>query len=1027
MKSFNLTEWSLNHKQIIYYFIIVVFLGGLFAYQNLGRMEDPDFTIRQMVVSVAWPGATARQVEEQVTDKIEKKLQDTPGLDYLKSYSVPGQSIIYVSLKEDVVTADQVHPTWLQVRNMVNDIKATLPQGVDGPYFNDQFDDVFGCVYALTGDGYSYEDLRERAENIRRTLLTVPSVKKVDLLGVQAEKIYIEIESVKLAQLGLAPSDITNAVQTQNAMTPSGMIETASDNVYLRVSGMFENIDALKNIPIRADGRTFRLGDIAKIERTYVDPPEPKMLYNGQPAIGLALSMEKGGNILALGKSLEQTTAQIKENLPLGLELNTVTNQPTVVKEAINEFVKTLAEAIAIVLIVSFASLGLRSGVIVALCIPLVIAGVFVIMDMLGIALHKVSLGALIIALGLLVDDAIITIEMKSVKLEQGWSRFDAACYTYTSTAHPRLTGALITCAGFIPIGFSKGSASEFVGSIFSVVTMALLISWIVAGMVTPLLGYNLIKISHVGTPDEHDIYDTKFYRAFKRLLTWCLTHRRKVLTGTVLCFAGALFLLGLIKQEFFPASTRPELIVEMQLPAGASLQATEQEAARFASRFAEDDNIASYTYYLGGGAPRFVLTVDPPLENSNFAQFVFVAKDLPSRIKLQKKVQALFATEFTTVQGHTKVIQTGASDPYPVMLRVSGPDHDKVRDIAGQARDILSADPDLTDISLDWNEKSKILRLDIDQAKTRALGIDNQVLTASLQALLSGAEVGEFREKDKTIGIVFRVDPKSRQDLSRLKDLNIHIGGGRFVPLDQIAKIRYEAEEGMIWRRDLKPTITVQADTAEGVLGDDAATGAYERLQELRTSLPSGYNIKIGGSAESSEKAMRWLLQPVPAMAIIIITLLMFQLQNIPKMIITLLTAPLGMIGVTPALLLTGRPIGFVVQLGVLALAGIIIRNSVILIDQIERHIDDGQPLWDAIINATVSRFRPIMLTAAAAILGMLPLVSSIFWGPMAVAIAGGLFAATILTLIVLPVMYGAWYKAKPQYETRSDVTPSA
>ncbi|MEN6309010.1 MAG: efflux RND transporter permease subunit, partial [Anaerohalosphaeraceae bacterium] len=958
---------------------------------------------------------------------IEKKLQDTPGLDYLKSYSVPGQSIIYVSLKEDAVTADEVHPTWLQVRNMVNDIKATLPQGVDGPYFNDQFDDVFGCVYALTGDGYTYEDLRERAENIRHTLLTVPSVKKVDLLGVQAEKIYIEIESAKLALLGLAPSDITNAVQAQNAMTPSGMIETASDNVYLRVSGMFENIDDLKNLPVRAGGRTFHLGDIAKIERSYVDPPEPKMFYNGQPAIGLALSMEKGGNILALGKSLEQTTAQIKEDLPLGLELNTVTNQPTVVKESINEFVKTLVDAIAIVLIVSFASLGLRSGVIVALCIPLVIAGVFIIMDMLGIALHKVSLGALIIALGLLVDDAIITIEMMSVKLEQGWSRFDAACYTYASNAHPLLTGTLITCAGFIPVGFSKGSASEFVGSIFSVVTIALLISWIVAGMVTPLLGYNLIKTSPVANQDEHDIYDTRFYRAFKRLLTWCLTHRCQVLTGTVLCFAGALFLLGLVKQEFFPASTRPELIVEMRLPEGASLQATEQEAARFASRFVGDDKIASYTYYLGGGAPRFVLTVDPPIENSNFAQFIFVAKDLSSRIELQKKVQALFATEFTTVRGHTKVIQTGASDPYPVMLRVSGPNHDKVRDIAGQARDILSADPDLTDISLDWNEKSKVLRLDIDQAKARALGIDNQVLAASLQALLSGAEVGEFREKDKTVGIVFRVDPESRQDLSRLKDLNIHIGGGRFVPLDQIAKIRYEAEEGMIWRRDLKPTITVQADTAEGVLGDDAATGAYKRLQELRTSLPLGYSIKIGGSAESSENAMRWLLQPVPAMVIIIITLLMFQLQNIPKVIITLLTAPLGIIGVSPALLLTGRPMGFVVQMGILALAGIIIRNSVILIDQIDQQIDAGEPLWDAIINATVSRFRPIMLTAAAAILGMLPLVSSIFWGPMAVAIAGGLFAATILTLIVLPVMYGAWHKAKPQYETRPDVTPFA
>ena len=1015
MKSFNLTEWSLKHKQLIYYFIAITFLGGVFAYQNLGRMEDPDFTIRQMVVSVAWPGATARQVEEQVTDKIEKKLQDTPGLDYLKSYSVPGQSVIYVSLKEDVVTSGEVQPTWLQVRNMVNDIKTTLPQGVDGPYFNDRFDDVFGCIYALTGDGYSYEDLRERAESIRRTLLTVPSVKKVDLLGVQAEKIYIEIPSAKLAELGLTPADITDTVQAQNAMAASGMVETASDNVYLRVSGMFENIDDLRNLPIRGGGHTFRLGDIAKIERSYVDPPGPKMLYNGQSAIGIALSMEKGGNILALGKALAQTTDRLQKDLPLGLELHTVTNQPAVVKESINEFVKTLAEAVAIVLIVSFGSLGLRSGVVVALCIPLVIAGVFVGMDLWGIALHKVSLGAMIIALGLLVDDAIIAIEMMIVKLEEGWSRLDAACYAYTATAFPMLTGTLITCAGFIPVGFSKGSASEFVGSIFSVITIALLISWVVSVMAAPLFGYHFLNVTPTGDRTRYAAYDKPFFRKFKRLLSWCLGHRKQVLAGTVLCFAISLFLMSFIKQEFFPPSTRPELLVELTLPEGASFKATEQEAAQFASRFADDAALSSYTYYVGGGAPRFVLTADPPIENTNFAQFVFVAKDLSSRVELEKKVQTLLATEFTAVRGHTKIIETGTTDPYPVMLRVSGPDHDKVRELAQQARHILAADPDLAGVRMDWNEKSKVLRLDIEQAKARALGIDSRTLSVSLQALLSGSEVGEFREKDKTVGIVFRVDPDSRQELSRLKDLNIHIGSGRFVPLEQIANLRYEAEEGMIWRRDLKPTITIQADTAPGVLGDDAALAAYERLHELRASLPPGYSIKIGGSAESSENAMRWLLQPVPAMLLIIITLLMFQLHNIPQMIMTLLTAPLGLIGVSPALLLTGRPMGFVVQLGILALAGIIIRNSVILIDQINRHIDTGEPLWDAILNATVSRFRPIMLTAAAAILGMLPLISSIFWGPMAVAIAGGLFAATILTLIVLPVLYAAWYKAVP------------
>jgi multidrug efflux pump len=1015
MKSFNLTEWALNHKQLIYYFIFIVFIGGIFSYQKLGRMEDPDFTIREMVVSVNWPGASARQVEEQVTDKLEKKLQDTPGLDYLKSYSTPGRSVIHVALKDDAVIESQVRPTWLEVRNMVGDIAPTLPKGVDGPYFNDRFDDVFGCVYALTGDGYTYEDLREQAEKIRRMLLAVPSVKKVDLVGVQAEKIYIEIQTAKLAQLGLSPADITGAVQAQNAMAASGMLETNSDNVYLRVTGMFATIDDLRKIPIRANGRTFRLGDIAKIERSYVEPADPKLYFNGQPAVGLAVSMEKGGNILSLGDNLDKTVARIKKDLPLGLELNTVFSQPKVVKESIGEFVKSLAEAVLIVLIVCFLSLGMRSGFIVALCIPLVIAGVFVCMKIFGIDLQKISLGALIIALGLLVDDAIIAIEMMIVKLEQGWERFDAACFAYSATAYPRLTGALVTCAGFIPVGFSKGSASEFVGSIFSVVTIALLISWVVAGTVTPLLGYKLVKVSPACNAPGYDIYDTGFYRKFKRLLVWCLSHRRQVLVATLACFIGAVALMGLVRQEFFPPSTRHELLVDLRLPQGASMRAIEAEAAKFAAHFAGDDNIVNFTYYVGQSAPRFVLTAFPEDPDTNLAQFVFVAKDLAARDRLRAKVDALLAGEFPAVRGNVRVIQTGPSDPYPVMLRVSGYDHDKVREIACQARDIMAANHHLKDINLDWKEKNKIVRLAIDQDKARMLGFDSNTLAASLQALLSGTPVAEFREKDKTVAIVFRVDEASRNDPSRLKDLNIHIGGGKFVPLDQIAKIGYEAEEGLIGRRDLKPAITVQANTAGGVLGDDATREAYASLKELRGSLPPGYGIEIGGTTEMSIKATRWLLEPVPVMAVIIVTLLMFQLQNISKMAMTLLTAPLGIIGASVGLLLTGRPMGFVVQLGLLALAGIIMRNSVILIDQIEQQVEAGESLWNGIINAAVIRFRPIMLTAAAAILGMIPLMSSIFWGPMAVAIAGGLFGATVLTLLVLPTMYAAWYKVNP------------
>lgn len=1015
MSKLNLTEWALKHKQLVYFFVFLVFVAGIFSYQQLGRMEDPDFVIRQMVVSVAWPGASASQVEEQVTDKIEKKLQDTPGLDYLKSYSRPGQAVIYVTLKDSVNEKD-VRPTWLEVRNMVNDIKGTLPQGVVGPAFNDRFDDVFGNIYALTSDEYSYEDMREKAEQIRRTLLGVSNVKKVELIGVQSEKIYIEMESSKLAGLGIDPNIIIASVKAQSAMTPSGMIETSSDNVYLRVSGMFESIDGLRNLPIRVNERTFRLGDVAKIERGYADPMEPKMYYNGQPAIGIAVSMDKGGNILSLGTELDKTIAKIKKDLPLGMEVNQVSNQPKVVKESINEFVKSLWEAIIIVLVVSFLSLGFRSGIVVALCIPLVIAGIFVGMKIGGIDLHKVSLGALIIALGLLVDDAIIAVEMMTVKLEQGWGRFEAACYAYTATAFPMLTGTLITCAGFIPIGFSKGSAAEFTSSLFTVVTIALLTSWLVSVVVTPLLGYKFINPKH-SADKSHDMYDTKFYRMFRQALIWCLNNKKLVLGITAICFLGSVFLLKFVKQEFFPPSVRPELIVEMTLPEGSSLAATEEEAKKLADNLAGDSDIESYSYYVGKGAPRLVLTMDPKLPATNYAQFIIVAKNVEARESLNKKVDKLFTDEFENVRGNVKLIQTGPPSPYPVMLRVTGYDHGQVREIAKQVSDAMASNPSLTDVNFDWNEKSKIMHLEVDQDKARMLGINSQGLALDLQTQLSGASVAEYYEQDKTVGIVFRIDAQNRKDLASIKDLPIHIGNGKFVPLEQIAKISYDSEEGLIWRYNLKPTITVQANVVPGVTGNDATQKVYESLKSVRENLPPGYSIDIGGSLEKSKTSMSFLLQPVPVMIMIIVILLMFQLQNVSLMVLTLLTAPLGIIGVSLSMLLTMRPMGFVAELGILALSGMIIRNSVILIDQIEQHIKAGETTWDSIINSAVLRFRPIMLTAAAAILGMVPLIPSNFWGPMAVAIAGGLLGATILTLLVLPTMYAAWFKvSQPQ-----------
>lgn len=1007
----NLTEISLKYKSLVYYFILVVFIMGAYSYTKLGRSEDPDFTIRQMVISVAWPGATAKQVEEQVTDKIEKKLQDTPGLDYLKSYARPGSSVIYVTLREDI-KAEAVRPAWQEVRNLVEGMKGDLPEGVVGPFYNDRFDDVYGSIYALTADGFSYEEMRAQAERIRQALLDVDDVKKVELIGVQPEKIYIEVENSKIARLGIQPNQIADALKAQNAVTPAGMVETSSDKVYLRVSGAFDDLDAIRNSPIRAGGQTFRLGDIAAVTRKYAEPAEPKMFFNGEEAIGIAVSMEKGGNILTLGEALSSEMERLKADLPLGLALHQVSDQPKVVEESIGDFTRTLFEAIVIVLAVSFLSLGLRTGLVVALCIPLVIAGVFFAMDVLGIDLHKVSLGALIIALGLLVDDAIIAVEMMAVKLEQGFSRFQAACYAYTATALPMLTGTLITCAGFIPVGFSKGSAAEFTNALFPVIAVALGISWIVSVMVAPLLGYKLIQVKVKGAA-EKDAYDSLFYREFRRVLTWCLRHRRIVIGAVIACFALSIGLLKFVKQEFFPPSIRPEIIVEMNLPEGSSIRATEGEARRFAEFLDGESGIENYSYYVGEGAPRFILTTEPVLPADNYAQFVVAAEDVASRKALTEKIHARFAGDFANVRGNVKLIQTGPPAAYPVMLRVSGQEVEKVRQIADAVAAKMAQDANLRQINFDWNEKNKVLKLELDQDKLRALGIDGHSLALTLQTEISGAAIAEYYDRDKTVDIMFRLSQDGRGDLAKIKDMPVYLASGKSVPLEQVARIRYDAEEGLIWRRDLKPTITVRANIAEGT-ANDATRRALDLTKEIQDHLPPGYSIKPDGALENSNKAMKFMLAPIPAMIVVIITLLMFQLQRIPLMLLTLLTAPLGIIGVSFAMLLTNQSMGFVAQLGILALSGMIVRNSVILIDQIEKHIADGEDLWHAIIDSAVLRFRPIMLTAAAAILGMVPLMPSTFWGPMAVAIAGGLFVATVLTLLVLPTMYAMWFNVE-------------
>lgn len=1006
----NLSELALKNKAIVWYFIVIVAIAGVFSYMKLGRMEDPAYTVRQMVVTVAWPGATAQQMQDQVTDKIEKKLQDTPNLDYIKSYSSPGQAVIYVNLT-DQAPADSIRSTWHEVRNLTEDMKKDLPEGVYGPYYNDRFDDVYGSVYAITGDGYSYEELRQKAEKIRRIMLGIQDVSKVEIIGEQSEKVYIEVANAKLAELGIAPTVIANAVKGQNAMTPAGMIDTKSDNVYLRISGVFEDVEAIRNLPINANGRVFRLGDIATVERRYTEPSDPKMYYNGKPAVGIALSMKTGGNILTLGDNLEKLQASVKQDLPAGMEIHQVSDQPKVVKDSISDFVNTLREAIIIVLVVSFLSLGLRTGLVVAFCIPLVLTGVFCVMEIAGIDLHKVSLGALIIALGLLVDDAIIAVEMMSVQLEKGLDRLSAACYAFKATAKPMLTGTLVTCAGFIPVAFADGAASEFCKSLFPVILAALLLSWIVSVMVAPLFGYYLIKVKPETT--EKPLYQSRFYRLFRQVLTWCLTHRAIVIGGTAGLFVLSVGLMKWIPQEFFPPSLRPEIIVEMTLPEGSSMQASEKEAKTLSAFLdTQKEQIDSYSYYVGEGAPRFVLTLEPVLPKNNYAQFVVVAKDVASREALTQKIKKEMADKQPGVRCNIKNVPLGPPSDYPIMLRVSGYDVDKVKLYAQQIANRISKDSNTENVFLNWEQKSKVMHLQLDQNKLRAMGLSGQDVAKTLYTELSGATIAEYYAADKTIGIQLRLQDSDRNDLSKIKSIPIYTGRG-YVPLEQIASITYGAEDALIWRRDLKPTITVEGNIKSGT-ANDATQKAYDSIQDIRDAMPFGYSVEVDGALENSQKSLRYLLGPVPIMILIIMTLLMFQLRRVSLMILTLITAPMGIIGVSFGMLLFGKSLGFVAYLGILALGGMIIRNSVILIDQIDKHMAAGEDPWHAIIDSAVLRFRPIMLTAAAAILGMIPLMRSIFWGPMAVAIASGLFVATVLTLLVLPTLYAAWFKVK-------------
>ena len=1013
MRGPNLSEWALKHQTLVLYFMLLIAAAGVFSYFKLGRAEDPSFTFRAMVINVVWPGATAREMEQQVTDRIEKKLQETPGLDHVNSFSKPGEAFIFVFLRDDVEPTT-VANSWYQVRKKLSDIRHTLPSDVIGPFFNDEFGDTFGNIYALTADGFNQAELRVYAEKARQELLRVPDVAKVELLGVQPEKIYIELSDSKLATLGLDPGLILTTLQSQNVMTSAGDVVTESNRVYLRVTGNFETVDNIREIGIQANNRIFRLGDIARIYRGYADPPGVRMRFKSQDAIGLSVSMKPGGDILKLGERLDATWARVQAGLPIGIDVHRVSDQPAVVKTSVNEFMRTLFEAVAIVLVVSFFSLGMRTGLVVALSIPLVLAAVFLFMGIFNIDLQKISLGALIIALGLLVDDAIIAVEMMKLKLEQGWDRVRAATFAYTSTAFPMLTGTLITAAGFLPVGLAESAAGEYTFGIFAVVGLALIISWFVAVIFTPYIGYKLLPENLADSHHGHEVYDTPFYNRFRTLVEWCVQHRRIVIFATIAAFVLSILGFRFVSQQFFPDSTRPELIVDLWSPEGSSHLATEAQANRLEAILKDDPRVENYVAYLGGGSPRFVLVLDQQMPNTNLVEFVILAKSLEDRESLMVDLRKRFDEDFPGVRARASRLPNGPPVGYPVQFRVMGYDPEKVREYATEVAVVMRANPNTVDVNYDWFEKTKVVRLEVDQDKARTLGISTQELSNNLRTLLTGLPITQYREHDQLIDIVARTTDIERGDLSRLKDINVHVGSGRFVPLSQVARIRYEAEDGLVWRRDRMTTITVRSDIPDHVQAPDVTKQIDPLLQAIRDKMPPGYRIEIGGSLGESAKSQASINAQVPLMIAVIVTLLMLQLQSFSRTTLTLLTAPLGLIGVTVFLLLFNQPFGFVAMLGVIALAGMIMRNSVILVDQIEQDIASGIAPWEAIIGSAVRRFRPIMLTALAAILAMIPLARSVFWGPMAVAIMGGLLVATALTLLVLPAMYAAWFKVK-------------
>lgn len=1027
MQRFNLSAWAISHQPLVLFMIILLAGAGLYTYVNLGRAEDPSFTIKTMVVNAAWPGATASEMEEQVADPIEKKLQELPYLDRIESYSRPGVTFIRVNLR-DSTPPGEVKDLWYEVRKKVADIRGSLPPGIIGPGFNDEFGDVYSALYMLSADGMSLADLEDVAEDIRQQLLKVADVNKVDVIGAQPERIYIEFSHAKLATLGVSPQQIFESVARQNAVVPGGSVDTAADRIGLRITGAFEGVEAIAAVPVGANGRSFRLGDIAEVKFGYEDPSSFLIREGGRPAIGIGVSMEEGANIITLGGRLDAAMEEILAELPVGIDVVQIANQPHIVDESVSEFFKVFVEALVIVLVVSFLSLGLRTGLVVALSVPLVLAIVFVVMYASGMVLHRITLGALIISLGLLVDDAIIAIEMMVVKMEQGWDRARAATFAWTSTAFPMLTGTLVTAAGFLPVGFARSSSGEYAGGIFWVVGLALIASWFVAVVFTPYLGLKLLpdfakKRGRHADSDPHAIYDTRLYRGLRRVIAWCIARRKTVVAATVLMFVVALAGFGFVQQQFFPTSTRTELFFQLRLPEGSAIGATDTVAKEAEALLEGDPDIVGYTSYVGQGSVRFWLGLNPVLPNSNFAEIVIVTRDLEARERVKARLEAALADgAVAAARARVDRFVFGPPVGFPVQFRVVGPDPLAVREIAGRVRDVMAENPNVIDAHLDWNEQVKSIRLEVDQDRARALGLTPADVSESLQTLLSGHTVTQFRDGTEQIAVVARAVPEERLDLGELPSLTIASRNGVPVPLSQIARLSYEYEEPILWRRDRDLVLTARADIVDGVQAPDVSSAILPRLAPIIEALPAGYRIETGGSVEESAKANAALAAVFPVMAVVMLAILMIQLQSFSRLALVFVTAPLGVIGATMALLVADRPFGFVALLGLIALAGMIMRNTVILVDQIDSDIAAGHDRYRAIIDATVRRARPVVLTAAAAILGMVPLATSVFWGPMAITIMGGLFVATILTLLVVPALYALWFRVR-----KDEVLPAA